>query len=109
MRIFVSQRMYGVSVEGILEAREKVKKFFNGRCEIINNVGHENLPENAGRLEHLGESIKLMQKADLVIFIEDWFNANGCKIEMEICKLYGIDAAVMVYDPEGIPYLVKVA
>ena len=38
----------------------------------------------------LGESIKLMQDADLVVFLPGWYNARGCRIEYKICEEYGI-------------------
>lgn len=40
-------------------------------------------------LELLGESIKLMSDADLVVFIYDWQEGRGCLVEYEVAELYG--------------------
>ena len=58
--------------------------------EIIDNYHHPEIPENAGRLMHLGRSIQQMSDADLVYFCKGWKSAKGCRIEKEICEEYGI-------------------
>ena len=58
------------------------------RIEIIDNLHHEGLDADAGRLMHLGASIQLMEDADLVIFDKDWDKAKGCRVEREIVETY---------------------
>lgn len=41
-------------------------------------------------VECLGEAIKKMSDCDLVVFANDWQQYEGCKIEHQICMVYGI-------------------
>ena len=95
MKVFLSHGMHGVSEEKILklreEMRELVKKSFpDEQIEIIDNYHHDDAPEGAGRLWHLGRSIQMMGDADLVVFCRGQGAANGVIIEGRICRLYGI-------------------
>lgn len=109
MNIFISQRMNGLNKELIEVSREEVKEFFGPDNNYIDNYTHPDLPKDANRVCHLGESIKQMSTADLVVFIDDWFNADGCNIEYNICKTYGITAAVLMHDDSGCNYMVKLS
>ena len=42
-----------------------------------------------GGLQRLGEVIKLMGEADVVLFSSDWYKDKDCKIRMNICQRYG--------------------
>jgi hypothetical protein len=42
-------------------------------------------------LEYLGESIKLLAKADIAYFASGWNDARGCCIEHECAEKYGIN------------------
>jgi len=49
------------------------------------------LPEcSFGPVYCLGESIKLMEDADIAVFAPGWENARGCRIEHKICEEYNI-------------------
>ena len=41
-------------------------------------------------LEYLGESLKLLAKADIAYFAPGWNKARGCKIEHQCALEYGI-------------------
>lgn len=41
-------------------------------------------------LEYLGESLKLLAKADIAYFAPGWRDARGCKIEHACADAYGI-------------------
>ena len=43
------------------------------------------------RIECIGEAIKKMSTCDKVYFINDWFNYNGCIVEMQVCELYDME------------------
>lgn len=93
-KVFFSHPMSGLTDSEVLDIRKRLFEFYESfvgtaEFDIIDNYNHENVPENAGRMWHLGESIKLMDKADIVIFSSDWYKARGCHIEMTICKRYG--------------------
>lgn len=93
--VFVSQPMYGkresllmANIRDVSVTLQKMLPEFD--IKMIDNVHHKNVSDDAHRLEHLGESIKQMAKADLVVFSGKWSIASGCSIEMSICVRYDI-------------------
>lgn len=93
--VFVSQPMHGkresllmANIRDVSVTLQKMLPEFE--IKMIDNVHHKNVPEGAHRLEHLGESIKQMAKADLVVFSGDWVRASGCSIERSVCIQYDI-------------------
>lgn len=93
MKVFISQPMYGFTDEEVMETRAKAVEFVrrvHGEVEVIESYIHENVPETAGRLWHLGESIKLMSDADLVVFCPGYETARGCLVEKTVCDEYDI-------------------
>lgn len=95
MKVFISQPMNGKTDEEIMKERdrvtEKLKRMFpDETIEILDTFIHENVPENAGRIWHLGESIKMMEQADLVYFAGDWRNAKGCQVECAVAAAYDL-------------------
>lgn len=92
MKVFISQPMYGkktIEVERV-QTRIVRKLVENGytEFEVIDNYNKKNVPEGAGRLWYLGDSIKLMDQADLIIFADDWDDSKGCLSEFRIARLY---------------------
>lgn len=90
MKVFISQKMGGKLSEEIEEARDRatkeIKAMYGEDIEIIDTF----LKDSSGTpLELLGESIKLMSDADLVVFIYDWQEGRGCLVEYEVAELYG--------------------
>lgn len=88
MKILISQSMNGKTKEEFMSQRDKItemikKCFKNTEIEVINNL-------NKGSVTMLGESIKLMADADLVIFAPGWNTSAICVIERNIVKTYGI-------------------
>lgn len=93
LKVFLSHVMSGIPVSDVMKIRKKAKEYLEekyGDVEIIDNYNHSDAPENAGRLWHLGRSIQQMEKADAVYFCSGFELANGCCVEMLICKLYGL-------------------
>ncbi len=37
-------------------------------------------------IERVGETVKLLSQADIVIFTEDWALSKGCRIEHFVCQ-----------------------
>lgn len=69
MKVFLSHKMHGVPVEEVIELREKMMLYLTARfpgelIDIIDNYHHDDAPENAGRLWHLGRSIQMMEEAE---------------------------------------------
>lgn len=92
-RVFISVPMNGreeIDVRNdIKRASENIRKFYSENVEIVHNYDCV-ASENTSRLWYLGEAIKQLGECDVCYFVEGWRNSNGCLIEFNICKLYGI-------------------
>ncbi len=103
MKVFISQPMKDRTFDEI-EIERNVMIHVIGcvypdeEIEVIDSLfSDEDVPEGetVGALWFLGESIKAMDKADLVVMAVNWQHARGCQIEHEIA----VD-----YDKRVIPY-----
>ena len=100
-RVFISLPMSGYTE---LEISENIR---NARIEYLNRTksSYENiwfidnfsvfgdpLPNTAKTepLWYLGRAIRKMSSVDEVFFYGNWKEARGCRIEHEICEVYGI-------------------
>lgn len=93
MKVFLSHNMSGVSENEIKQIRKNAIAYLHdkyGDIEIIDNYDHDNVPDNAGRLWHLGRSIQQLEQADAVYFVPYECSARGCRVERLVCKLYKI-------------------
>lgn len=92
-KVFVSVGMTGRYecdvAQDISRAYADIIKRFSG-CEIVDNWCCDG-PEYDGRLWYLGEAIKKLGDCDACYFVKGWQNYKGCRAEMEICKIYGIE------------------
>lgn len=97
MKVFISQAMRGLTGEEILKTREEAIKFAKttiglasgDTVEIIDSF-FQSAPTKAKPLWFLGKSLELLSTADVCLFVGDWENARGCRIEHECCVQYGI-------------------
>ena len=103
MKVFISQPMKDRTFDEI-EIERNVMIHVIGcvypdeEIEVVDFLfSDEDVPEGetVGALWFLGESIKAMDKADLVVMAVNWQHARGCQIEHEIA----VD-----YDKRVIPY-----
>lgn len=92
MKIFISQKMNGLTEKEILEERRKVVEFLKQKYGEFEPIGYitETPPKNAGPLWYLAKSIEQLAEADAAYFCAGWGSARGCRIEREICTQYGI-------------------
>lgn len=97
MRIFLSLGMRGRDDKDVLHDIEKatlyaknMMRFANTECEIVDTYRQEEAPEDAGPTYYLGRSIQILGSCDQVWFINDWKNYRGCRVEYEVCEIYGI-------------------
>ena len=95
MKVFISQPMRGKIDEEILNERnqviEKIKSQYED-VEIIDSYFEDYNPEDGNvALKYLSKSIELLADADLAVFIKDWGQNRGCRIEHLCCVNYGID------------------
>lgn len=86
MKVMISQPMNGLTDEEIKTVREEVIKGINPEWEVLNTLFDVKFDNP---IYYLAKSIEKLAEADIVIFVPDWENARGCKIEYEIAKAYG--------------------
>ena len=83
--------MNGKTEDQIISERKEVidllKAVEGEEVEIIDSVLKA---ENKPPLWYLGESIKLMADADLIVFAPGWEKGRGCLIEHECAVKYNI-------------------
>ncbi len=104
-KVFVSMPMAGKSREEIESVQEYTFKSVSASLEkesveLINSylADTDELPP----LECLAESLKLMARADYVVFVDGWENARGCKVERLCAEQYGLEIIdVKSIDLEG--------
>lgn len=104
MRIFISQPMDGLTEEEILNQRNEAIKIIKNNMEymgqdieIIESYFEDYNPSNGCvPLKYLSKSLELLADADIALFIGDWENARGCKIEQACAKAYGIKSIYWV-------------
>ena len=93
MKVFISQPMRNIPNDEVLRIREEGKKKFleiyKGKEEVEFISSFENdLPYNTPPLYFLGRAFEMMSEADIVLFIGDWKNARGCRMEHLACEEY---------------------
>lgn len=97
MKIFISQPMRNKTDEQIEKERndaiEHVKKVLDEDVEVIDSF-FKGAPHEAKPLWFLGKSLELLSTADVAVFIGDWYDYRGCKMEYEACKEYGIETII---------------
>nr|DAO80397.1 MAG TPA: protein of unknown function (DUF4406) [Caudoviricetes sp.] len=93
-RLFISQPMRGKTDTEILKERvfaiAKAQALTSEEIEVIGSFYNDFNP-NAKPLEYLARSIEDLATADIAIFIGDWKNYRGCRIEHLCAVEYGID------------------
>ena len=97
MKVFISQLMNGLTEEEVMNERNKAVQYLQskyGEIEVLESFYKDNVPEDAGRLWMLGNSIQLLEKADAVYFCDGWEKGKGCIVERCVCELYGLKILV---------------
>ena len=96
-RLFVSQPMRGKTQEEIIERRnkavEELQLKLNEEFEVVDNYFTEDEPKdvkNSG-VYWLGKSLELLSKCDLALFVDNWWEYRGCRIELQVCGNYGME------------------
>ena len=102
-RLFISQPMRGLSIEQIKSDRERGLEYFKSiirstdyfklkgitedTIEVIDNL-QEDAPEDYITTDYLSNDIKLLGRADGVLFLRGWKDARGCEVEYLVSKYY---------------------
>lgn len=92
-KLFISQPMRDKTVKQICEERkrliEKATEIFGEEFDVIDSFISD-APVDANALWFLGESLKRLSYADVIIFAKDWDKYRGCIIERSAASAYGI-------------------
>lgn len=94
-KVFISQPMRDKTDEEIIAERnaaiEQLKnKYPDTNIEIIDSF-MQGAPHDAKPLWFLGKSLQMLSEADIAVFIGDWSEYRGCRIEYTCAREYGID------------------
>ena len=92
MKVMISQPMRGKTEEQIRAERQPIVEELEARgIEIVDTIFAET-PEKAQNapLFYLAKSVDALSKVDGVVFIGNWYDARGCRIEHEIAESYGL-------------------
>ena len=89
-KLFISQPMRSKTDEEILAERadavQAAQDALGEEVEVIDSFFGTSDMSHA--LEYLGESLKLLAKADIAYFAPGWRDARGCKIEHACADAY---------------------
>lgn len=96
MKVFISMPMNGKTTEEISTELEKhleeVKTLTSSSMELLDT--NLSLGDAATGYDYIGESIKLLGKADAIYFADGWQDSNGCLIERVVAELYCPDKII---------------
>lgn len=92
MKVFISQPMADLDELEVYAVRNQICNKFDINDEEIIESYIKDVPTEITNKSAwcLGDSIRLMSEANLVIFAPGWEEARGCLIEHDICTLYEI-------------------
>lgn len=100
MKIFISQPMRDKSREEILTERKRIEKMFEGNEFIDSFINTIPVTTGNTRIWCLGESIKRMKDADLVVAPANVYKYAGCEIEAMVAAAYKIPLCnIEMYPP----------
>lgn len=94
MKVFISQPMNGRTNEEIIVERSLAIAELSKKIEVSLIDTLFDL-EDKPPLYYLGKSIEAMADADLVVFIGNWENARGCRIEYETAREYNKNILIL--------------
>ena len=93
MKVFISQPITGRLKEEILKERNEVIEILKSKysVEVLDSYFEDYDPQNGSiPIKYLAKSIDVLAEADVILFVGDWENSKGCKVEHECAKQYGI-------------------
>ncbi len=94
-KFFISQPMNGKTDTEIKADRSKCQAWLLkafGEITIVDSFILDNPPKDCTNIPawYLGESIKALSRADVLVLWGDWKNARGCLLEREVAIKYDI-------------------
>lgn len=102
-KLFISVPMKGRTEEAIRASIAKMKKIaeaYEGEeLELIDSYVEDKPPVNSKQaIWHLGKSLEKLSEADVFVSIDDYYQWNGCQIEVTAARNYGIKSYVIPTD-----------
>ena len=97
MICFISLPMKNKTREEIENNIKKMKEIaifkLNCKVDFINTIVEDKPPYNTQKeaVWYLGKSIEILSKCDAIVCLKNVGDYNGCFIEKEIAKRYGLD------------------
>ena len=92
-KIFISQPMRGKTDEEIIkerqEAIDRAKKVIGEEVVVLETFFTDF--DGKSPLSYLAQSLHYLAQADVAMFVGDWKNYRGCRIEHLCATEYGID------------------
>ena len=94
MKVYISQRMAGLTQEEILRERElgkAVVRVYYPEAEFIESY-FEDYDVTGGKkpIDYFSDTVRLMSQADLCAFLPGFFGSKGAEVEDHIAIAYGI-------------------
>lgn len=97
-KVFISCPMKGRTTENIKKTMDKMHKCAEAalgeELEMIQSIVADTPPSGINeRIWYLGESIKFLSEADLLVTLDTYpygFSTSGCDIEKHVAREYGI-------------------
>ena len=90
-KAIISQPMRGKSEEQIRKEREITIQYLNTLgYEVVDTIFTDFTNEGNIPLKYLAKSLEFIADVDVVLFMEGWKDARGCRIEHECCLAYDI-------------------
>lgn len=89
--VFISQPMKGKTHEEIIEERKRVVSILKSKgYNVYDSVHKEASNTTHQSVWYLGKSLQMLSECDIAFFMKGHHEANGCMVEKEVCKRYGI-------------------
>lgn len=109
MKVMISLPMSGKTDEYIENEIKKVTdKLAELHIDVVASNFQQDPPENCQHpaLYFMAKSINMIANVDAVFFHKDWRSARGCRIEREICRVYGVKILdwSFAFDDDNIRY-----
>lgn len=111
-RVFISQPMTGRTLDEIKKERQDIETIMHElndglstkgiSVKVIDSFDEQAFIEGRNPLDCLGDCIKKMSEANIVVFAPGWDKSRGCRIEHQCAVEYQL-ATIMLKDTTPTP------
>lgn len=115
LKVFISQPYTGIPEADVMKKKEEIMKktmeiirldeqfdeYPDDKIWFFDQYHQPYGPTGCTGIYYLGNSIKMMDEADIVVFSDDFGNAKGCIVESIIATLYKNNFRKIIYLGEG--------